>query len=406
VADETARAQFELALRLTRGLAVSSTAGYAAPGVVEDFGRARDLCELLDDVPGVGTDLLKALFGLWSYYCVSGDFATVAAVTASIDHQLEKASMPAGRPSLDACRGVAAFFRGDLDDADRLLNGAVAGFVDDDVDPASWVLPNDPLAAALAFLGPLRFLRGDEAGAFDAVRAGLARCEGLEFPRGPFSVAFVRNYEAFLHRARGDADAAVAAAEDVIRVGERHGFLDWQIVGQMQLYAAQAMTAASPEAVGRLSEAITTWCTVGGEALVPYLLVEQAAGYLALDEVDPAAGALDHAFEIIGRGQRLAAAEALRLRAELTARTNPDGHDAIAADLVEAIRLGEEQSAVWFVLRAALSHARLLGGDSMDPGVRAALTRAVAAFDTASPLEDLVAARHVLTGSGSRVSSA
>src|SRR5438132_14253035 len=36
VADETVRTQFELAVRLNRGLAASSTAGYAAPAAVED----------------------------------------------------------------------------------------------------------------------------------------------------------------------------------------------------------------------------------------------------------------------------------------------------------------------------------------------------------------------------------
>jgi hypothetical protein len=226
VADENVRAQFELAVRLNRGLAVSSTAGYAAPGAVEDYGRASDLCEQLSHVSGVGAELLKALFGLWAYYCVSGDLGTARSLSAAIELQLDRASMHAGRPSLDACRGVEAFYRGELLQARALMSRAAAGIADDDVDPAEWPLPNDPLAAACAFLGPLRFLTGDVAGAFEAIRTGIIRSESLEFPRGPFSVAFVRNYEAVLHRTRGDGPGAAAAAEEVIRIGERHGFFD------------------------------------------------------------------------------------------------------------------------------------------------------------------------------------
>ena len=249
-------------MRLDRGLAVTSTAGYAAPAAVEDFGRARDLCDQLRDVPEIGTELLKALFGLWAYYCASGDFDVAGSVSAAIDRQLDVTAMHAGRASLDACRGVEAFYRGDLRQAGDLLTRAVEAIPQDDVDPAEWPLPNDPLAAACAFLGPLRFLTGDLAAALQAIHTGMARSESLEFPVGPFSVAFVRTYEAQLHRARGDVQAATEAAEEVGRIGARHGFFDWQMVGRIHLAAARAMADSSSDALGEMDEAITTWCAV------------------------------------------------------------------------------------------------------------------------------------------------
>jgi class 3 adenylate cyclase len=402
VADETVRAQFELAVRLNRGLAVSSTAGYAASGAVEDFGRARDLCDKLHDVPGVGTELLKALFGLWTYYFVSGDFDTARSLSSAIERQLESTTMHAGRPSLDACRGVEAFCRGDLLQARDLLSWAVAGFANDDVDPAEWPLPNDPLAAAWAFLGPLRFLTGDEARALEAIRTGIVRSESLEFPRGPFSVAFVRNYEALLHRVRGDGPGAAAAAEVVIRIGERHGFLDWQIVGRMHFAAANVMTGASSQALEEMGEAITTWSTVGGQALIPWLRVEQASGYLARDNLRNAATCLNQAFGSMERGQRLALPEALRLRAELRMRADPAAKAEVDTELRKAIGVARAQGAVYSLLRAALTHRRLLdteGGDLIDT----ALAEAVAAYGDASGFPDLVEARSLIATESSRV---
>src|SRR5439155_17702059 len=81
--DKNIRAQFELAVRLNRGLAVSSTAGFTAPGVVADYKRARDLCTTLDEAPGVAKELLGVLFAVWNYYCASGDFETTPAICSA-----------------------------------------------------------------------------------------------------------------------------------------------------------------------------------------------------------------------------------------------------------------------------------------------------------------------------------
>jgi class 3 adenylate cyclase len=402
VVDEALRAQFELAVRLNRGLALSSTAGYAAPAAVEDFGRARDLCNQLRDVPGVGTELLKALFGLWAYYCASGDFDVAGSVSAAIDRQLDGTAMHAGRASLDACRGVEAFYRGDLQRAGDLLTRAVEAIPQDDVDPAEWPLPNDPLAAACAFLGPLRFLTGDLAAALQAIHAGRVRSESLEFPRGPFSVAFVRTYEAQLHRARGDVQAAAVAAEEVGRIGARHGFFDWQMVGRMHLAAARAMTDSSSNALDEMDDAITAWCAVGGEALIPWLRVEQAAGYLARDDLDKATRCLDQAFQGMASGQRLALPEALRLQAELRLRVDPAAEPSAEADLREAIAVARAQGTAYSLLRAALSRRRLLDGGA-DDLADSALAEAVAAYGDTTDFPELREARELIATGSRRV---
>jgi len=403
VADETVRAQYELAVRLDGGLAVSSMAGYAAPAAVEDFGRARDLCDQLRDVPGVGTELLKALFGLWGYYCARGDFDVAGSLSAAMDRQLDGTAMYAGRGGVHACRGVEAFYRGNLRQAGDLLTRAVEAIPQDDVDLTEWPLPNDPLAAAYAFLGPLRFLTGDLAAALQAIHAGMVRSEPLEFPIGPFSVGFVRTYEAQLHRARGDVQAATAAAEEVSRIGARHGFFDWQMVGSMHLAAARAMTDSSSDALDEMDDAITAWCAVGGEALIPWLRVEQAAGYLARDDADKAIRCLDQAFQGMAGGQRLAWPEALRLRAELRLRADPAAEPSAEADLREAIAVARAQGSVYSVLRAALSRRRLLDGGA-DDLTDSALAEAVAVYGDATDFPELAEARELIATGSRRVS--
>ena len=402
VPDLAVRSQFELAVRLNHGLAVSSTAGYAARPVEEDYSRARYLCETLDAVPGVATQLLKTLFGVWTYYCASADFDTAGAVATAIERQLERATIRSGAHGLDACRGVEAYYRGDLQRAHALLSRAVEGMARDDVDAADWWQPQDPMAAACAFLGPLRLSLGDEAGALEALRLGVTRSQALEFPRGPYSVAFVRTYEALVHRRRGDVAGAGEAAEEVVRIGERHGFFDWQMVGRMHVAAAEAMTGPSAAALDEMGEAIDTWCKVGGEALIPTLLVEQADGYLARGDLDKTSECLERAFGSIARGQRVALAEGLRLRAELRLRSDPSARAEADADLREAIGVAREQGDVYSLLRVALTHRRRFDREGGEL-VEAALAEAMAAYGEEGAFPDLAAARDLLAVEGADV---
>jgi class 3 adenylate cyclase len=396
------RAQFELAVRLNRGLAVSSTAGYAAdPGVLADYNRARELCSTLDGVPGLAKELLKVLFAVWNYYCANGDFDTTGTICSAIERQLESTTMRSGQHGLDACRGVEAFYRYDFRRAERLLSRAVTGMARDGVDPAEWWQPHDPMAASCAFLGPLRFLTGDEAGALEAIETGLVRSRPLEFPRGPFSVAFVRMFEAVLHRRRQDAPASIAAAEEVIRIGERHGYHYWQLLGNLHLSAAKAMNDGSSAAPDEIGRALKAWRAAGGEPLIPMLLVEQADGYLACDQVEKANACLIRAFAGMQRGQLLGMSDAKRLRAELRLRIDPAATRAADADLREAIVMARAQGDVYSSLRAALAHRRLLHSEE-DDLVDAALAEAVCAYRDAAAFPDLARARELLAA-GARI---
>ena len=403
VPDETIRAQFELGVRLNRGLCISSTLGYAASKAVADFGRARELCEQLRHIPGIGAELLKALFGLWSYHLVSGDLDICASLSSAIQRQLEDTAMPGGRPALDACEGVEAFFRGDLLQAVELLSRAVARIVDDSVDLVEWPLPNDPMAAAYAFLGPANFLTGDMAGALDAIRLGVNRSQSLEFPIGPFSLAFVRNYEGLLRRAIGAGGPAAAASEEVIQIGERYGFLDWQLVGRIHLAAAKVLAGAAVEDLDEMDEAITSWHTVGGEAAIPWLRVEQAAGYFAREDLSKAASCLSQAFAEMERGQRIALPEGLRLRAEISVRMDQSATSRADADIREAIAIARAQGNVYSVLRSALTHHRIFGFVE-DAWIDSALAEAVTAYREGTEFPDLVQARAHMSPESRRVS--
>ena len=374
------RHALELAIRLNRGLAVSSAAGYAAQGVIDDFARAVELCELLRDDRDVADDVTRALLGLWTYYCATGDLATAASISASMEQQLQLVRMPGGRPSFHACRGVEYFFSGELDRAEQHLSLAVELFATDDVDLSTWPLPNDPLAAALAFLAPLRFIRGDLRGALAANELATARCQHTAFPIGPFSLAFVRMYEAWLHRMRRDNARARAAAEEVLRIGEQHGFFDWMMTGRIHVAAALVAEQPSLTVLNEMGEAIATWTAVGGRIGLPPLLVEQGFGYLALGDVERTAQCVVDAEALAGAGQRYGFPELHRLKSELALSTTGLGDGAVEAELIAGMRLAVGQGARLFVLRCGESHERIFGANRLEAGLRRALDEARSTF--------------------------
>src|ERR671919_219468 len=221
----------ELGVCLSRGLVATSLGGWAAEGVMADYERALELCGTGTHDPAVGADSLRALVGIWTWYCTKGDFERVGEAGRAVDRQLRLTPIPAGLPALASMQGVEDFYRGRFVEARTRLEAAAAGFATDDItDWWRWQAPNDPLAGTYAFLAPLRFIMGDEAGSLAAVDAGLERCASLQFPHGPFSEAFLRAYEAWLHRVRGDLVAAHEAGAEIVRIAQQHGFVFWMIV--------------------------------------------------------------------------------------------------------------------------------------------------------------------------------
>jgi class 3 adenylate cyclase len=381
--EDGSRHAFELAIRLNRGLAISSAAGYAAQGVIDDFARAVELCDVLRDDRDVADDVMKALLGLWTYYCATGNLTTAAAISTSMEQQLQRVRMPGVRPSFHACRGVEHFFGGALEAAEQHLGRAAELFATDDVDLSVWPLPNDPLAAALAFLAPLRYARGDVGGALAAPGPAVARCQQIAFPVGPFSLAFVREYEAWFHRLRGDNAGARAAAEEVVQIGEQHGFFDWIVTGRIHLTAALVAEQPSLATLSEMREAIELWTAVGGRVGLPALLVEQGFGYLALGDVENTARCIDEAVSLAGADQRFGYSELHRLRAELALATAGITDPAVEAELLAGMRLAQEQAAPLFLVRCGDSYERIFGAGRLDAELRQALEAGRAMFATA-----------------------
>lgn len=345
----------ELTARMLRGLSASSMRGYAAPEVQADHRRAEQLAT------GLGTrpEVLPSLIAIWAYWLTSGDLPTARGLIDRLSLMVGQPEFSWFEPEVESCAGWLDFYEGNLEAARSHLQRCIEGFLARPADQAVspfWPLPNDPIAVSEIALACVSALLGDPAEAQRWEREAVARAEEIGFPHGPFSLAFVKTYAAWIRRFLGQHEASRLLGAEVVGIGQAYGYAYWVMLGSS--YLATAKPGGEPDREF-LEQTISTLRLMGQEAFAASSLA-----YFA--HLDAEAGDLDHAHELIEQalevvhkaGEYVHLPELLRIRAVYSLARGGDASEA-AADLIEANRVASEQGARVARLRAALEIARL-----------------------------------------------
>ena len=370
--------RLELAYCMQIGQVSAASFSYARDDAERAYLRALELCDLIGakegSRAGLDVQLLAALGGLWSREVVAGDLTAARAVTDRLEQLMLGAPADLGpeiRRFVLACRGFELLFSGATTDAVATLREASMMQAGPLAIPLG--VPHDYVAAVDALLAAALALAGDDVGADEAIDRALQRTTHLPFPIGPFSEAVVRVYAAYVYRLRGDVDGARREAATVNAIGERHGFREHAMLGQILLLAASAMEGDLGSCQA-LETVLGLWRAAGGGLAVPVLLAELAEGFLRAGEHKAACTALDDAATMMEQtDQRGCEPEVLRISAML------DFADGSPADgTLDRLRAAAELALVQGSLRLsarALRDAESVLGDHADPGVAEIATR-------------------------------
>jgi class 3 adenylate cyclase len=384
----------ELTARMLRGLSVSSTQGYAAPAVQSDHRRAEELATRL----GARPEVPPSLIAIWSYWLVSGDGATARALIERLTAMVRLEAFAWFEPEVAACAGWQEFFAGNLLTSRDHLQRAAPGFAGrpagQRVSPF-WPLPNDPVAVSLIGLASVSALRGEAAESARREREAFRRAEGIGFPQGPFSLAFVTVFAAWLRRFAGDHDESRRLGAEVVAIGRKHGYVFWTTLGSC--YAAEEPPGGTAHRE-HLRRSVGALRLMGQESFA-------AANLAYLGRLEAAAGDAEAGLQLVAEalevvhqtGEHLHLPELLRQRAghRLALGTDPDD---VVHDLVEAARVAGEQGALVAQLRALVDIARLPAA-ARPSDWRDVLARARADLPAGSPATvDTAAADALLAG--------
>lgn len=365
---EDHRADVEFAARMRRGMNVAVTLGYAAPQVVVDLTRAAELVpELSKGAPGHERDGdgLWSVFGLWSAFLIQGRLADCRALTRDTLAHLDADSELGAY--LEACTSFITFFEGDWSAAERQLVDAIELMQVVEV-PEILPLPNHPLPVARGHLAMVSAIRGDLDAARGQLEDALDQAEKLPFPRGPFSYCYVAGLGSGTELRFGDPDAARRYATEQWEVAERHGYLLWQLMGQLQTAMADVV-ADVPGSHQLAANFFAVLRATGVVVWLPGYMANLAEAHLARGELDEADGHLSAAADLTEQtGARFYLAEITRLQGDAALARDPAGQRGVEL-LRAAVEIAASQGATVFELRARTS----LCEHTADPADRAAL---------------------------------
>jgi tetratricopeptide (TPR) repeat protein len=349
------RDRIELEVKVSLGISLQATLGFAAPEVGEIHARARELCRTVEG----GPLLLGALGGLFLYYLYRSDFRSAREMA---EQHLQVTEIIGARNRLCAsysALGYTAFQVGAPMEARAHFERSIE-LIDTYPRPeGTGLTPNNIGVASESMLALTLCLLGHREAAAVASDGALARAERCPPGERAFSTGYALTCASRLRLMMGEPLEARRCAQEAMRIGREHGFAVH--VGAGALADCAARIALGEGAADELAQALAAWRRRGLDLDAPYWLAAIAAGRRAAGRLDDARAMLDEAIAQMERhGERVHESELYRLRGELTAERGGADAEAALPDLERALGVARAQGARLLERRAAVSLHRVL----------------------------------------------
>lgn len=377
----------EVELLALLGASLAALEGYTSEEVARVHERARLLLtEREDESPSPGS-----FYAIWAYLFVRGQRRESSALSRELWGRFANV-IGRQRSMAAAMAGYERFEEGDLADALWLLKTARDG----PVDPIPEI-QHELYSAVTVLLGGVLWITGDRIAGRTSVEEAVQRVDGMGFPKGPFSRAFVHSYAAWWYLLDDDPATAAMHAQQSIAEASANGYATWLAASSMHAAGAQARLGDPAAAVRTLEQLVAMWRAAGAETFRPVFLRWLAEAHAACGDHQTALAVvdegIDHAHRFLGSVHE---PELHRARGLLLGHLG-DQQGALAA-LRRAARLAGKQGARSFVLRALTDLVDTSGADA-SLADRSALAAVVQQFPPRLTDADLGRARRLLEAS-------
>lgn len=387
VTDPGTRELLEIRCRLQKAFTAVAASGYGSDEAIEDFDRCAALCRRRGSRP----EHLTAIVGTFSFYLTRGEFFAARRVAEDLRSWID-IGHTYYRAEYAALSGSLSFYEGDYHGAGGLFELAEEQFSArplDSRDEQNLVLPHDIAVATLTHQAVIHWIAGRVQEGRDAGDRAIARAATLDFPQGPYSMAYAKIFMAWINNVVGRHEIAAKFASDVRDIGQRHGFAMWESAGEIHLALAQFRISGRTDAADTVALHASMWRLLGAHVFLSYVLTAEADARAAMGQRSQALAGFEAAGHLVDE-TGLCFYEAERLR--LLARVLPPAGEESRAALRQAWELAHRQGALLFELRAALDLASLAG----DQGWAARLDETVQRFPPGATYPELDEAQALL----------
>ncbi|WP_437563944.1 protein kinase domain-containing protein [Sorangium sp. So ce542] len=349
------RARDEITLQTTLGVPLMITRGYAAPEVEAAYARAHALCREAGSSP----QLFPALWGLWIFFHVRGDYALAEQHGEQLLALAESTGDPGISLGAHQALGATRFLRGRLAEAREHFNKVLSIYDPARHLPLAFLFGHDAAAFSLSHLAWIAFHLGEPERGKASIDEAIALCEELN---QPVSRGFVEHFAAVLCCLVGDVAGAEAHASVLGKLAEEVGMPHWAALSQIDLgWAAAARAAQGPagaeararyaEGAARIRGGLAMLMGVGSRVSLTYWRAALIDAELGAGNVDEASALLDDTLAFIEKSdERYFEAELCRLGGEIAlARGAPTAAEArarAAASFRKGREIAERQGAL------------------------------------------------------------
>ncbi len=348
--DDVTRHEQELGLQIELGHALFATKGYGAPEPGEAFARARELCELLNRLPG-----REVLIGQFVFSVGRGELQAAEhhadAIRRLADARNDRRWKAAGL----GCSGFISFLRGRFTDA-RANYENVLDLWDPMYRPAV-VSPDDPHVANLIIMSRTLLCLGyvDQA----RLRRDEALAEARRISPYNWTYALCDAWPGdWALMGANEARTTLQSAEQALTSSREQAFPMFLGVGHIMHGWCMGAVGQAEEGIPLLLQGIAIRRAAGTNLLLPFFLTTLAEVHGMAAQADEGLKRLAEAANIVEATQeRWAEAELHRLRGTLLLSANE--HTDAENSFRQALALAQRQSAKFWELRAATSLARL-----------------------------------------------
>ncbi|AUX23080.1 protein kinase [Sorangium cellulosum] len=341
------RTRDEITLQTTLGVPLMITRGYAAPEVEAAYARAHALCREVGSSP----QLFPALWGLWIFFHVRGDYALAEQHGEQLLALAESTGDAGIALGAHQALGATRFLRGRLREAREHFNRVLSIYDPARHLPLTFLFGHDAAAFSLSHLAWIAFHLGEPERARASIDEALALCEELN---QPVSRGFVEHFAAVLCCLLGDFTGAEAHAHALSELSEEVGMPHWTALSQIDFGWAAAARAAQgapgeeararhAEGAERIRGGLTLLMSIGSRVSLTYWRSALIEAELGAGHVDEASALLADTRAFVEKSdERYFEPELCRLEGELAlAHGAPTAAEA-RAQAEAAFRRGRE----------------------------------------------------------------
>ena len=387
----------ELAYQSTLAAVLMATKGYAASATERAYVRARELCRVVGDGPGLG----PVLAGQWAFYLLKADYASADAMAQDLvalgEREQDPLILAAGH------RGLAfnRLYTGHFVEAREAFERALTMYRPEAHDAVAVGGYGGHLhPPALAYLGRTLWCLGHP-------DLALARGHEAVVQAQTWSPALViaqaLGMVGSLNQLRHDVGATLVSSERALAFAREKGLAYWIAQSTILCSWASAMTAPPSEqtdAIAGIRRSVEQYRATGTILGTSWFLTLLAEVYGVSRQPLEGLRVLDEAELFVDKtGELYHAAEIHRLRGDLLLmQDNDEARKGAEACFRRALEIARGQHARGWALRAATSLARLWSAGERRLEARELLAPVRASFSEGAATRDLRAADAVLAG--------